>query len=140
MECLNLLEVLKISNVTFLGEVEMKNYFPEMNLLVLSGICEEQSLTMLGGMAAGKTFVCTNVGDCRGLLEGKVGDTLGQAGYVVPVMDSKTLADTIIQCAGNPESLQEMGENARKRVSTYYRKEDFLNRYKSIYNLYGGNK
>jgi len=59
---------------------------------------------------------------------------------VVPVMDSKTLADTIIQCANEPETLQAMGEAAMKRVSTYYRREDFLNRYKSIYDLYGGNK
>jgi len=140
LECLNLLDVLKISNVIFLGEEERKNLFPEMNLLVLSGINEEQSLTMLGGMAAGKPFVCTNVGDCMGLLEGKVGDTFGRAGYVVPVMDSKTLADTIIQCANEPETLQAMGEAAMKRVSTYYRREDFLNRYKSIYDLYGGNK
>ena len=140
MECLKLLEVLKISNVTFLGNVERKHFLPEMNLLVLSGINEEQSLSMLSGMAAGKTFICTNVGDCRGLLEGKVGETLGQAGFVVPVMDSKTLADTIVQCANEPEGLQKMGEIAQKRVAAYYRREDFLNRYKSIYGLYGGNK
>lgn len=140
MECLNLLEALKIHNVTFLGEVERKHFYPEMDLLVLSGISEEQSLTMLGGMAAGKPFVCTNVGDSRGLMEGKVGDTLGQAGYVVSVMDSKTLADTIVQCANEPENLKVMGEIAQKRVAAYYRREDFLNRYKSIYGLYGGNK
>ena len=140
MECLNLLETLKISKVTFLGEVERKLFYPEMDLLVLTGVEEEQSLTMLGGMAAGKTFVCTNVGDRRGLMAGKVGDTLGQAGFVVPVMDSKMLADTIVQCAEESENLQKMGETARKRVAAYYQRTNFLNRYMSIYGLYGGNK
>lgn len=140
MECLNLLETLKISKVTFLGEVERKLFYPEMDLLVLTGVEEEQSLTMLGGMAAGKTFVCTNVGDRRGLMAGKVGDTLGQAGFVVPVMDSKMLADTIVQCAEESENLQKMGETARKRVAAYYQRTNFLNRYMSIYGLYGGKK
>ncbi len=140
MECLKLLDALKITKVTFLGAVERKHFYPEMKLLVMSGIAEEQSLTILNGMAAGKPFVCTNVGDSRGLMMGKVGDTFGQAGFVVSVMDSKMLADTIIQCANEPENLEKLGEAAQKRVSAYYQRTNFLNRYMSIYGLYGGKK
>lgn len=139
-ECVALIETLGIHNVAFLGQVDVKEYLPEMDLLVLSSISEAQPLAVMEGMAAGKPFVCTNVGDCKGLLEGKVGDELGRAGYVVPVMDSKAMAEVIIHCAANRERLAEMGQVGRKRIETYYRSEDFLNRYKSIYGLYGGNK
>lgn len=139
-DCVRLIETLNISNVTFLGQVNVKEYLPEMDLLLLSSISEGQPLGVLEGMAAGKPFVCTNVGDCKGLLEGKVGDELGRAGYVVPVMDSKAMADTILHCAKNKEKLSQMGKVGQKRVETHYRSEEFLNRYKSIYALYGGNK
>ena len=139
-ECVNLIETLGIRNVAFLGRVDVKEYLPEMDLLLLSSISEGQPLAVLEGMAAGKPFVCTNVGDCKGLLEGKVGDELGRAGYVVPVMDSKAMADVIVHCSKDKNKLVEMGQVGRKRVETYYRSEDFLNRYKSIYGLYGGNK
>lgn len=139
-ECANLIERLGICNVTFLGQVDVKEYLPEMDLLVLTSISEGQPLAVLEGLASGTPYVCTNVGDCKGLLEGKVGDELGRAGYVVPVMDSKAMADTIVHCAEKREKLHEMGQVGRKRVETYYRSEDFLNRYKSIYGLYGGNK
>lgn len=139
-ECLELVRKLEIRNVTFLGHVNVKDYLPEMDLLLLSGINTGQSLAMLEGMAAAKPFICTNVGDCKGLIEGKVGDDFGKAGYLVPVMDPRTMAETIVQCAKDKNKLQEMGEIARKRVVKYYRKNDFLSRYKSIYGLYGGNK
>ena len=80
------------------------------------------------------------MGDCKGLLEGKVGDELGRAGYVVPVMDSKTMTDTILHCAKDKDKLLQMGKVGQKRVETHYRSEDFLNRYKGIYALYGGNR
>lgn len=139
-ECVKLIESLHIGNVTFLGQVDIREYLPEMDLLVLSSISEGQPLGMLEGMAAAKPFVCTNAGDCKGLLEGKVGDELGRAGYVVPVMDSKAMADTILHCAKDSDKLARMGKTGQKRVETYYRSEDFLNRYKSIYALYGGKK
>lgn len=139
-ECVNLIETLGIRNVAFLGQTDVRKYLPEMDLLVLSSISEAQPLAVLEGMAAGKPFVCTNAGDCKGLLEGKVGDELGRAGYLVPVMDSKAMADVIVHCAKDKDKLVEMGQIGRKRVEKYYRSEDFLNRYKSIYGLYGGNK
>ena len=64
---------------------------------------------MLEGMAAGIPFVSTNVGDCKSLLEGNPGDTLGKAGIIVPVMDSKAMAEAILTLVNNPTLRKEMG-------------------------------
>lgn len=137
-ECLEVIEALKISNVTFLGKVDIREYLPEMDLLLSTGINVGQPTAMLEGMAAGKAHVSTNVGDCKGLLEGKVGDNFGKAGAIVPIMDTKAVAETILQCVKEENVRKEMGLVGQKRVAAYYRKEFFLNRYKSIYELYGG--
>ena len=137
-ECLQLVEALQIKNVQFCGRVNIKEYLPEIDLLLLSSISEGQPLAILEGMAAGKAFVSTNVGDCKCLLEGSKEDNLGRAGYIVPVMDSQVMANAILQCAKEPEKLKKMGEVGRKRVESYYRKEDFLDKYKDLYYRFGG--
>ncbi len=137
-ECLELVSSLNIKNVKFYGRVNVKEYMPDIDLLLLSSISEGQPLAILEGFAAGIPFVCTNVGDCKGLLEGNEGDTFGKAGYIVPVMDSNAMADAIIECASNPARLKEMGQNGKKRVEKYYRKEDFLNQYRELYRKLGG--
>lgn len=137
-ECLELIHSLKIRNVQFYGRVNVKDYMPDIDLLLLSSISEGQPLAILEGMAAGIPFVSTNVGDCKSLLEGNEGDTLGKAGYVVPVMDSKAMAEAILFCEKHKEQLKEMGEIGRKRVEKYYRKEDFLEKYKELYQKLGG--
>ena len=132
-ECLELIHSLKIEDVTFFGQVNIKDYLPDIDLLLLSSISEGQPLAMLEGMAAGIPFVSTNVGDCKGLLEGNPGDTLGKAGIIVPVMDSKEMAEAILTLANNPTLRKEMGSIGKKRVKNYYQKESFLRQYDALY-------
>ncbi len=137
-ECLELVESLNIMNVKFFGRVNIKEYMPDIDLLLLSSISEGQPLAILEGLAAGIPFVSTNVGDCKGLLEGNEGDDLGRAGLIVPVMDSKEMAKAIIYCADNREQLKEMGRVGRKRVEKYYKKIDFMEKYRELYEELGG--
>lgn len=132
-ECLEMIDSLQIQNVKFYGQVEVKDYMPDIDLLLLSSISEGQPLAMLEGMAAGIPFVSTNVGDCKKLLEGNEDDHLGKAGIVVPVMDSKAMADAILSFIKHPEQLKKMGEVGRKRVEQYYKKESFLQQYRKLY-------
>lgn len=137
-ECLELIDSLKIENVKFYGRVNIKEYMPDIDLLLLSSISEGQPLAILEGMAAGIPFISTNVGDCKSLLEGNEGDELGRAGFIVPVMDSKAMAEAILYCAKHPEKLKQMGKVGRKRVERYYRKESFLEQYRELYQKLGG--
>lgn len=132
-ECLEMIRSLGIQNVTFYGRVNVKEYIPDIDVLLLSSISEGQPLAILEGMAAGIPFVSTNVGDCKNLLEGNEGDDLGKAGLIVPVMDSKAMAESILYLARNPEKRRKMGEVGRKRVTKYYKKESFLQQYYELY-------
>ena len=134
-ECLEMIEALNIKNVKFFGRVNVKAYMPDFDLLLLSSISEGQPLAILEGMAAGIPFVTTNVGDCKNLLEGNEDDKFGRAGIVVPVMDSKAMADAILYLIKHPEQLKNMGEVGRKRVERYYKKESFLQRYRELYQM-----
>lgn len=136
-ECQALIKALQIGNIRFYGQVDVKEYMADMDLLLLSSISEGQPLAVLEGLAAGIPFVCTNVGDCKGLLEGKEGDSFGKAGLIVPVMDSKAMAEAVLYLAGHPEELHKMGEAGRKRIKQYYNKENFLEQYRRLYQRLG---
>lgn len=138
-ECLSLVRSLKIQDVQFLGRVNVKDYLEEFDLLLLSSISEGQPLAILEGMAAGKPFVSTNVGDCKGLLYGNEGDTLGRAGIVVPVMDSDAMAEAILECARYPEETKEMGAVGRRRANQYYTQQAFLTAYHKLYDSFREN-
>lgn len=133
-ECEELLEELGTQDVEFLGQVNIKEYLPEINLLLLSSISEGQPLAILEGMAAEIPFVATNVGDCKALLEGeREDDNFGPAGLVVPVMNSEAMAQAVLRCIRNPELLMRMGQAGRKRVETYYSREGMLDSFRNLY-------
>lgn len=132
-ECLEMIQSLGIKNVTFYGRVNVKEYMPDIDILLLSSISEGQPLAILEGMAAGIPFVSTNVGDCKSLLEGNAGDEYGKAGMIVPVMDSKAMAEAVLYLARHPEQRKAMGEAGKKRVARYYKKESFLQQYRELY-------
>ena len=133
-ECLELLAELGTADVEFLGQVDIKQHLPEVDLLLLSSISEGQPLAILEGMAAEIPFVTTNVGDCRGLLEGeRDDDSFGPAGLVVPVMNSEALAQAILRCIQTPGLIESMGQAGRKRVEAYYTLDGMLEAFHNIY-------
>lgn len=136
-ECKEMIEDLNIKDVEFLGQVNVKEYLPEVDLLLLSSISEGQPLAMLEGMAAGIPFISTNVGDCKGLLEGEEGDNLGRAGIITPIMNSEAMAEAIIYCVKHPKERKIMGFIGNRRVETYYRKDTFLKEYGELYGKLG---
>ena len=91
-ECYALARKLKLENLFFTGRVNIKEYLKKMDFMILTSISEGQPLSILESMAAGKPCVTTDVGCCKELLEGKLDDTLGSAGYCVPPTDLMSLA------------------------------------------------
>lgn len=138
MECVSLIEEFKIKDVCFAGQVNIKEYLPDIDLLLLSSISEGQPFAILEGMAAGVPFISTNVGDCRELLEGTPEDDLGLAGYIVPIMDNEAMANAIVYAIRHPKELEQMRKVGKERVKRYYQKEDFLQQYRDLYVRLGG--
>lgn len=136
LECLQMVEALELQDVIFTGEVYVKIYLGQMDILLLTSISEGQPLAVLEGMASGKPFVTTNVGSCKELLFG-TNDGIGPSGMVVPVMHYEQMADSIIKLCKSSSLRQEMGRNGIERVKRYYKFEDFLSNYRKLYAALG---
>lgn len=136
-ECLQLAEALELKDVFFTGSVKIMDYLSRMDLFMLTSISEGQPLAILEGMASSKPFVATNVGSCRELLNG-MDDGIGQAGLIAPVMHYEQLALAAIQLCKDRALREEMGRNAYERVQRYYRQDEVIKSYRTMYQSLGG--
>lgn len=135
-ECMDMVDYMQIQDVVFTGQINVKDYIGKMDFLLLTSISEGQPLVILEGFAAHKPFIATNVGDCKGLIYGSF-DNYGDAGIVVPVMNTTKLTEAILYLADREDICKEMGENGYKRCLRYS-KEDCYNAYRDLYAQIGG--
>jgi glycosyltransferase involved in cell wall biosynthesis len=103
--------------VRFVGAVpygQMSAYFAACDLFVLPSVYEGNARVLAEAAAAGKPVVTTDVSGTQ--------DTVidGQTGYVVPVSQSKALAQGIIRLLDDPMPAAEMGLRAREHILTLY--------------------
>ena len=131
-ECMNLVQALHVQDVVFTGLVNAADYIGKMDIMLLSSLSEGQPLTILEAFTAEKPFITTDVGNCRGLLEGEF-DNYGAAGVVVPIMNETKLAKAILELAQDPALRQRMGEVGYRRVIEHYDEDEC---YMRFYNLY----
>lgn len=132
-ECISLIEQLGVSDIDMPGNVDVIRYLEGTDFTVLSSISEGQPLAVLESLAAGRPCVTTDVGCCRDLLEGNDRDRLGVAGIVVPPMHSRALANAMETLCRQPLLRRQMAEVGKKRVRTYYRHEDMIEKYNKNY-------
>lgn len=132
-ECRQLAEQLHLKHLRFPGRVDVAEYLKRLDFTVLTSISEGQPLSVLESMAARRPCVTTEVGCCRELLEGAPGDTLGRAGYCVPPMYRQGLADAMERMCASRARREEMGRIGQKRVERFYRHEQMLHNYRTLY-------
>lgn len=131
-ECFQLVEELEVKDIVFTGMVNVLDYMGKMDMIVLSSISEGQPLSILEAFSARKPVIATNVGNCRGLVEGDL-DDLGNAGYVVQVMNPEKMAQAIIKLSKDEKTRQKMGEIGYQRVNLNYTSVDSYKKYKDVY-------
>lgn len=131
-ECRSLVKEMGIADVEFTGTIRPEDYIGKMDMLVLSSLSEGQPLSILEGFTARKPFISTNVGNCRGLIEGEH-DTWGPAGIVVPLMGVTSLANAMLRLANDAQLRRQMGEVGRKRVKNFYNGTEIMERYRRVY-------
>ncbi|MDX1699132.1 MAG: GT4 family glycosyltransferase PelF [Melioribacteraceae bacterium] len=136
-ECLQMVESMGLKDVVFTGEVQIKEYINNMDIMMLTSISEGQPLAILEGMACSKPFVTTNVGSCKELIYGR-DDDYGNAGIVASVMHYEELANGVIQLCGNEDLRKRMGENGYHRVRNEYSHHAFIASYRNLYQSLGG--
>lgn len=125
--------MLRIEDVIFTGSVNVAEYLPRMDLLMLSSISEGQPLAVLEGQAAHRPFITTDVGCCRELIYGNQDDKLGPAGAVVAPMDFESMAVEIVRLGRDFELRRRMGAVGYERVRRHYTYEQLLTAYDNVY-------
>lgn len=135
-ECADLVNILGLENIiTFTGKINVMDYYPLLDLIVLTSISEAQPLVILEANCAGIPCVASDVGSCRELLEGRTrrDRAVGPSGIVTPVADPGETAKAITTILQDFYKRQAMSFAGRIRVGTFYRESDLNQKYLSIY-------
>ena len=109
-------------------------YLGKFDFTMLTSISEGMPLSVLESFAAGVPCITTDVGACKGLINGiSREDVLGEAGICVPPMDIQGMVDAMYIMCTNHERRLRMGEVARARVKKYFVHKDMIRKYAEIY-------
>ncbi|PLV55723.1 GT4 family glycosyltransferase PelF [Thermotoga sp. SG1] len=129
-ECKKLAKNLFLEDtVEFLGPQNVREYYPKLDVLLLSSVSEGQPLVILEAMAAGVPIVATDVGACKEI----VYDEEGQCGIIVPPKNHMIMAKAILKLFEDKEMREVFSENAKKNVRKKYRLDLMIQNYKNLY-------
>jgi glycosyltransferase involved in cell wall biosynthesis len=134
--CQQLVEMLDLASVLrFTGSADVKKFYSQIDVLVLTSLSEGQPLVILEGNCAGVPVVATDVGACRELLMGVSPEDqdLGASGLITPVASPQETAAAIIQLWRDKDLRLRMGRAGQERTQRYYRQEQLYHSYAKLY-------
>lgn len=122
-------------SVVFAGPGDVKDFYRDIDLLVLSSISEAQPLALMEANLCRVPVVATDVGAVRELVYGADPEdaAIGPSGAVVPSKSPEALGREIARLLADPDLNERMGVNGEKRVMKYYEKKDLKSRYLQLY-------
>jgi len=135
-ECQTLVKLLGLENVIqFKGDVSLVDYYPTIDVLVLTSMSEGLPLVILEANCVGIPVVATDVGGCKELLHGRLQEDqlLGKSGIITLPASPKETADAIIKVLSDKPLRQQMRDTGRKRMATYYKEKDIVDQYHVLY-------
>ncbi len=135
-ECRALAEMLELGDrMVFAGNVDMGEYYPKLDAVVLTSVSEAQPFVIIEAMSVGVPVVATNVGACSELLFGGTPEDqrLGRAGELTNVNSPEETAKAILRLLGDSESRESMARAGRERAFRYYQRQSVVNRYRDVY-------
>jgi len=135
-ECREMVQLLALEDrVEFTGKIDVMDYYPILDLIVLTSVSEAQPLVILEANCAGIPVVASDVGSCRELLEGRTEEdqALGPSGIVTRVADPAGTARGITDILMDEKLWRAMSLAGRKRVEIFYRESDLNRKYLDIY-------
>jgi glycosyltransferase involved in cell wall biosynthesis len=135
-ECEQMIAELNLEEtITLTGRVNVLDWLPKVQVMVLSSLSEAQPLTLLEAGAAGIPCVTTNVGSCREILLGTVNEDppCGDGGFVTDVVSPDQIAAAVTTLLRDKQLREEMGANLRERVSRFYSSERSRDAYDDLY-------
>ena len=105
------------ASIKFVGRKsreQLKFYYAAADVFISTPWYEPFGITPLEAMACGTPVIGSNVGGIKYTVVD------GETGALVPPEDPAALAAKVEEMVGDSERLQEMGNNALKRVNTYF--------------------
>jgi glycosyltransferase involved in cell wall biosynthesis len=113
----------------------MKDWYPKIDLVVLTSLSEAQPYVLLEANAVGIPVIASDVGACREMLEGRSSEDklLGASGVLTGVAHPEETAAAILKILGSNELWTELSETGRTRVMTYYDQDDLISKYLNLY-------
>lgn len=136
LECLEMVQLLGLEDrLVFTGKINVMEYYPKLDLVVLTSVSEAQPLVILEANCAGIPAVASDVGSCRELLDGRTAEdqALGPSGIVTRVADPEGTAKGITDILTNKQVCHQMSIAGRKRVEAFYKESDLNEKYLAIY-------
>jgi polysaccharide biosynthesis protein PelF len=134
--CKYLMEMLAIEEkIEFLGEQNVMQIFPKIDVLMLSSISEGSPFVILESFAAGIPVVTTDVGGCRELIEGKDSEDkrLGLAGRLANLGDAEGLCNGALELLTSEMKWNSAQQAAKERIRKYYSMQQLIENYSLIY-------
>ncbi len=140
-ECVSLVEMLGMKDrITFYGPVDVRKYYPKLDVSVLTSISEGQPLIILEASCSGVPTVATDVGSCAELLLGRTDDDreLGPSGMITSIGRPDETGDALVQLLTDEPLRRSLVEAGFERIDRYYRQDKVIDDYGAIYDRWMG--
>lgn len=116
------------SRIIFAGyQEDIGNFMQAIDLFTLPSHREGMPRSIIEAMASGKPVVATDIRGCR---EEVVHDLTG---LIIPLRDSRALAQAMAQILSDPGLARRMGREGRQRAEALYDERDVLDREVQVY-------
>jgi glycosyltransferase involved in cell wall biosynthesis len=135
-QCAEMIRAFELEPVVRLvGKTDPRPYYETLDVSVLTSLSEGQPMVALESMACGIPVVSTDVGSCRELLQGRLGEdrNLGESGLITGLADPEATARALLQLHTDPDLRAAMGQIGRRRVEKYYRLDQVRDAYLNLY-------
>jgi polysaccharide biosynthesis protein PelF len=135
-ECRILIDMFDLKDkMIFTGRVNVMEYYPKLDVVVLTSVSEGLPFVILEAHAAGIPCISSDVGACRELLEGLTAEdkAIGASGVITFVASPGETAEAILRMIEDKSWYDALCVNSLTRVDCFYRLEDVNARYTQLY-------
>jgi glycosyltransferase involved in cell wall biosynthesis len=140
-ECEQLVELLGLEGVVrFTGRADVREYYRDLDVVVLTSLSEAQPLVVLEANCVGVPVVTTDVGACWELVGGITPEdrAIGPSGLLTAVASPQETAEAIIRLWRDEPLRRRMAAAGQERVAAFYQQEQLYATYRTMYRHYLG--
>jgi polysaccharide biosynthesis protein PelF len=135
-ECKILIDMFDLKDIIiFTGRVNVKEYYPKLDVVLLTSVSEGLPFVILEAHAAGIPCISTDVGACKELIYGLTPEdkALGPSGEITLVASPGQTASALVKMIEDKGYYKATCESALARVDMFYRIENINAKYTHLY-------